>query len=114
MSGGERQRTTLGRAFSAISQAMLLDSIKSLDTRLCEEMRVELKRLQRENNQTFVHVSHDEEEEVMAISDRVAVVIDGGIAQIGTPDEIYGRQVSQEVAKVIGSPPMNLIDGEIY
>jgi len=113
MSGGERQRIALGRAFSAESRAMLLDEpIAALDARLREEMRVELKRLQRENNQTFVYVSHDEEE-VMAISDRVAVVIDGRIAQIGTPDEIYSRPASLEVAKVIGSPPMNLFDGEI-
>ena len=75
-------------------------------------MRVELKRLQRENNQTFVYVSHDEEE-VMAISDRVAVVIDGAIAQTGTPDEIYNRPASLAVARVIGSPPMNFFEGVI-
>lgn len=111
MSGGERQRIALGRAFAADSRAMLLDEpIAALDARLREEMRVELKRLQRENNQTFVYVSHDEEE-VMAISDRVAVVIDGKIAQIGTPDEVYSRPDSLAVAKVIGSPPMNLFQG---
>lgn len=113
MSGGERQRIALGRAFSADSRAMLLDEpIAALDARLREEMRVELKRLQRENNQTFVYVSHDEEE-VMAISDRVAVVIDGTIAQTGTPDEIYNRPASLSVAEVIGSPPMNFFKGEI-
>ncbi len=111
MSGGERQRIALGRAFAADSRAMLLDEpIAALDARLREEMRVELKRLQRENNKTFVYVSHDEEE-VMAISDRVAVVIDGAIAQIGTPDEVYGHPNSLEVAKVIGTPPMNLFQG---
>ena len=67
-------------------------------------------RLQRENNQTFVYVSHDEEE-VMAISDRVAVVIDGQIAQIGTPDDVYSRPNALAVAQVIGSPPMNLFHG---
>jgi ABC-type sugar transport system ATPase subunit len=111
MSGGERQRIALGRAFAADSRAMLLDEpIAALDARLREEMRVELKRLQRENNQTFVYVSHDEEE-VMAISDRVAVVIDGQIAQIGTPDDVYSRPNSLAVAQVIGSPPMNLFHG---
>ncbi len=111
MSGGERQRIALGRAFAAENRAMLLDEpIAALDARLREEMRVELKRLQRENNQTFVYVSHDEEE-VMAISDRVAVIIDGEIAQIGTPDEVYGTPNSLAVAKVIGSPPMNFFAG---
>ena len=113
MSGGERQRIALGRAFAADSRAMLLDEpIAALDARLREEMRVELKRLQRENNQTFVYVSHDEEE-VMAISDRVAVVIDGQIAQIGTPDDVYSRPNSLAVAEVIGSPPMNFFGGQI-
>ncbi|MCE8514732.1 ABC transporter ATP-binding protein [Ruegeria pomeroyi] len=111
MSGGERQRIALGRAFAAESRAMLLDEpIAALDARLREEMRVELKRLQRENNQTFVYVSHDEEE-VMAISDRVAVIIDGKIAQIGTPDEVYSTPNSVAVAGVIGSPPMNFFKG---
>ncbi len=113
MSGGERQRIALGRAFAADSRAMLLDEpIAALDARLREEMRVELKRLQRENNQTFVYVSHDEEE-VMAISDRVAVIIDGQIAQTGTPDDVYNRPESLAVAKVIGSPPMNLFEGQV-
>ncbi len=113
MSGGERQRIALGRAFAAHSTAMLLDEpIAALDARLREEMRVELKRLQRENNQTFVYVSHDEEE-VMAISDRVAVVIDGQIAQVGAPEDVYSRPNSIAVAKVIGTPPMNLFEGEI-
>lgn len=111
MSGGERQRIALGRAFAAETRAMLLDEpIAALDARLREEMRVELKRLQRENNQTFVYVSHDEEE-VMAISDRVAVMIGGKIAQIGTPDEVYSRPKSRAVASVIGSPPMNFFEG---
>lgn len=113
MSGGERQRIALGRAFAAENKAMLLDEpIAALDARLREEMRVELKRLQRENNQTFVYVSHDEEE-VMAISDRVAVMIGGKIAQIGTPDEVYSSPNSLAVAEVIGSPPMNFFTGRI-
>ncbi len=111
MSGGERQRIALGRAFAADSKAMLLDEpIAALDARLREEMRVELKRLQRENNQTFVYVSHDEEE-VMAISDRVAVIIDGKFEQIGSPDSVYGFPNSMAVAEVIGSPPMNFFKG---
>lgn len=111
MSGGERQRIALGRAFAAESRAMLLDEpIAALDARLREEMRVELKRLQRENNQTFVYVSHDEEE-VMAISDRIAIMIGGKVLQIGSPDEVYSRPNSIQVAEVIGTPPMNFFEG---
>lgn len=111
MSGGERQRIALGRAFAAESRAMLLDEpIAALDARLREEMRVELKRLQRENNQTFVYVSHDEEE-VMAISDRIAIMIGGKVLQIGSPDEVYSRPNSIQVAEVIGTPPMNFFTG---
>lgn len=113
MSGGERQRIALGRALVGDSRAILLDEpIAALDARLREEMRVELKRLQRENSQTFVYVSHDEEE-VMSISDRVAVAIDGRIAQIGTPQDIYDRPVSTAVARIVGAPPMNLFDGHV-
>jgi ABC-type sugar transport system ATPase subunit len=111
MSGGERQRIALGRALIADSRAILLDEpIAALDARLREEMRVELKRLQRTNKQTFVYVSHDEEE-VMAIADRVAVVIDGRVAQVGAPDDVYNVPKSLSVAQVIGSPPMNLFQG---
>jgi multiple sugar transport system ATP-binding protein len=111
MSGGERQRIALGRALAPDSRAILLDEpIAALDARLREEMRVELKRLQRTNNQTFVYVSHDEEE-VMAIADRVAVVIDGRVAQVGTPDEVYNKPNSLSVAHEVGSPPMNLFRG---
>lgn len=111
MSGGERQRIALGRAFAGENHITLLDEpIAALDARLREEMRVELKRLQREKNQTFVYVSHDEEE-VMAISDRVAVVIDGKMAQIGSPDEVYSSPNTLAVAQVIGTPPMNIFEG---
>jgi ABC-type sugar transport system ATPase subunit len=113
MSGGERQRIALGRAFITDSEAMLLDEpIAALDARLREEMRVELKRLQREKKQTFVYVSHDEEE-VLAISDRVAIVIDGQIAQVGTPSEIYDSPNSISVGGVVGSPPMNFFSGKV-
>lgn len=112
MSGGERQRIALGRALAPDTRAILLDEpIAALDARLREEMRVELKRLQRTNNQTFVYVSHDEEE-VMAIADRVAVIIDGRVAQIGTPDDVYNRPDTIAVAKLVGSPPMNLFHGK--
>jgi ABC-type sugar transport system ATPase subunit len=112
LSGGERQRVALGRAFVRNPVAFLLDEpIAALDARLREEMRVELKRLQREGNHTFVYVSHDEEE-VLGISDRVAIVEDGAIAQVGTPDEIYDRPRTLYVATMVGSPPMNILSGQ--
>ena len=113
MSGGERQRIALGRAFVRDPGAFLLDEpIAALDARLREEMRVELKRLQAEGNHTFVYVSHDEEE-VMSVADRLAIIIDGQVAQVGTPDEIYDRPSDVRVASVIGSPPMNMILGQL-
>lgn len=113
MSGGERQRIALGRAFVREPGAFLLDEpIAALDARLREEMRVELKRLQRENAHTFIYVSHDEEE-VLSVSDTMAIVLDGKIAQIGRPDDIYDHPNSVAVATLVGSPPMNIIDGAI-
>ncbi len=113
MSGGERQRIALGRAFVREPQAFLLDEpIAALDARLREEMRVELKRLQRENDHTFVYVSHDEEE-VLSISDRVAILLEGQVAQVGTPEEIYDRPVNLDVAKLVGSPPINVLSGTL-
>ena len=113
MSGGERQRIALGRAFVREPAAFLLDEpIAALDARLREEMRVELKRLQRENDHTFVYVSHDEEE-VLSISDRVAILLDGKLAQVGTPDEVYDRPATLAVARLVGSPPINVFDGSL-
>lgn len=113
MSGGERQRIALGRAFVREPGAFLLDEpIAALDARLREEMRVELKRLQSENEHTFIYVSHDEQE-VMSVSDRLAIVLDGQIVQVGTPDEVYDRPCDVRVASLIGAPPMNLVSGTL-
>lgn len=113
MSGGERQRIALGRAFVRQPGAFLLDEpIAALDARLREEMRVELKRLQSEGNHTFIYVSHDEEE-VMSVADRLAIVVDGKVLQVGTPDEIYDSPSDVRVATQIGAPPMNLIAGAV-
>ena len=113
MSGGERQRIALGRAFVRDPGAFLLDEpVAALDARLREEMRVELKRLQRENNHTFIYVSHDEEE-VLSVSDSMAIVLGGRIAQVGRPDDIYDHPASVDVATLVGSPPMNILAGVI-
>ena len=113
LSGGERQRVAIGRALVRKPGAYLMDEpIAALDARLREEMRVELKRLQREVGHTLVYVTHDQEE-AMSIADRMAIVRGGKIAQIGSPDEIYNHPVSRYVAELVGSPPMNFIDGQI-
>ncbi len=113
LSGGERQRVAIGRALVRDTDALLMDEpISALDARLREEMRVELKRLQRELHRTLVYVTHDQEE-AMSIADRLCVLRMGEIAQIGLPQEIYGRPTNRYVAEVIGSPAMNFIAGEI-
>ncbi|OKO72794.1 ABC transporter ATP-binding protein [Bradyrhizobium sp. AS23.2] len=113
LSGGERQRVAIGRALMRKPRAYLMDEpIAALDARLREEMRVELKRLQREVGHTLIYVTHDQEE-AMSIADRMAIMQDGKIVQVGSPYEIYNEPISKFVAQVVGSPPMNFIDGTI-
>ena len=113
LSGGERQRVAIGRALVRDPAAFLMDEpIAALDARLREEMRVELKRLQRELKHTLVYVTHDQEE-AMSIADRIAILEAGEIRQIGTPAEIYNTPNSRYVAELIGAPPMNFIDGSL-
>ncbi len=113
LSGGERQRVALGRALMRDPQAYLLDEpISALDARLREAMRVELGRLQRDLKHTFVHVTHDQEE-AMALADRMAVMRDGRIVQVGTPLELYGLPCDSYVAEQLGSLPINIFAGTI-
>ena len=113
LSGGERQRVAIGRALVRDPAAFLMDEpIAALDARLREEMRVELKRLQRELHHTIVYVTHDQEE-AMSIADRIAVMEEGEIRQIGTPAEIYNLPNSRYVAELIGAPPMNFVEGTL-
>ena len=113
LSGGERQRVAIGRALVRDPGAFLMDEpIAALDARLREEMRVELKRLQREQNHTLVYVTHDQEE-AMSVADRMAIFEGGRIRQVGSPAEIYNKPNSRYVAELIGSPPMNFIDGTL-
>jgi multiple sugar transport system ATP-binding protein len=111
LSGGERQRVAIGRALVREPKAYLMDEpISALDARLREEMRVELNRLQRQFKHTFVHVTHDQEE-AMAVADRLCVMNDGQIEQIGTPQELYNAPHNRYVARQLGAPPVNLISG---
>ncbi len=113
LSGGQQQRCALARAIVRQPRLFLLDEpLSNLDAQLRLETRVELKKLQRSLDVTTVYVTHDQEE-AMTIADRMAVFLDGEIAQIGTPDEVFNRPRNVDVAAFIGSPPMNLIDGHL-
>ncbi|MDF2765188.1 MAG: potA 16 [Rhodospirillales bacterium] len=103
LSGGQRQRVALARALIKRPKVLLLDEpLAALDKKLREEMQVELRQLQRSVGITFVFVTHDQEE-ALALSDRVAVMFDGRVAQIGSPREIYDRPASRTVGAFIGS-----------
>jgi multiple sugar transport system ATP-binding protein len=113
LSGGERQRVAIARALVRDPVAYLMDDpISALDARLREETRVELKRIQRELGHTLIYVTHDQEE-AMAVADRMAILEDGAIRQIDTPEAIYNRPASRYVARLVGSPPINLIPGVV-
>lgn len=109
LSGGERQRVAIARALVRDPAAYLMDDpISALDARLREETRVELKRIQRELGHTLIYVTHDQEE-AMSIADRMAILENGAIRQIGKPSDIYDRPASQYVAGLLGAPAINLL-----
>ena len=111
LSGGQQQRVALARALANSPKVLLLDeSLSALDLKLRQEMRLELKRLQRDTGITFVFVTHDQDE-ALTMSDRVAVMRSGQIAQIGTPSEIYDRPRSRYVADFIGDT--NFLSGTV-
>ncbi|TPK18692.1 ABC transporter ATP-binding protein [Mesorhizobium sp. B2-5-9] len=109
LSGGERQRVAIARALVRDPNAYLMDDpISALDARLREETRVELKRIQRDLGKTLIYVTHDQEE-AMSIADRMAILESGRVRQIGAPAEIYDRPASTYVARLLGSPVMNIL-----
>ncbi|MCL4288893.1 MAG: ABC transporter ATP-binding protein [Thermoleophilia bacterium] len=109
LSGGERQRVALGRAIVREPEAYLLDEpISALDALLRLEMRTELKRLQRDVGRTMIYVTHDQVE-AMSMADRILVLREGVVQQVGAPAEIYHRPANRFVATVVGSPPMNFL-----
>jgi len=113
LSGGQRQRVAMGRALARDPQLFLFDEpLSNLDAKLRVEMRAEIKRLHHVSGITTVYVTHDQIE-AMTLGSRIAVMKDGILQQIGTPDEIYRRPVNTYVAGFIGSPTMNFIDGKV-
>ncbi|HVM86097.1 MAG TPA: ABC transporter ATP-binding protein [Candidatus Binatia bacterium] len=111
LSGGQQQRVALARALAPKPKVLLLDEpLSALDLKLRKEMQGELKRLQRETGITFVLVTHDQEE-ALAMSDRIAVMRDGLVLQVGTPKAIYDNPNSRFVADFIGEA--NLVPGNV-
>lgn len=112
LSGGERQRVAIGRALIRDASAYMMDEpIAALDARLRDAMRVELKRLQSELGRTFIYVTHDCEE-AMSVADNMAILEKGGIVQRGRPDDVYARPETLYVARLVGSPGINVVVGQ--
>lgn len=111
LSGGQQQRVALARAMAPRPKVLLLDEpLSALDLKLRQQMRTELKSLQRNTGITFVFVTHDQEE-ALSMSDRIAVMSAGRIQQVGSPDQIYEKPANQFIADFIGDT--NLIDASV-
>ncbi|MBY5736851.1 ABC transporter ATP-binding protein [Rhizobium leguminosarum] len=109
LSGGQRQRVAIGRALVRKPEVFLFDEpLSNLDAKLRMEMRTEIKRLHQMLKTTVVYVTHDQIE-AMTLASRIAVMRDGRIEQLGTPEEIYNHPATLYVATFVGAPPMNLL-----
>jgi ABC-type sugar transport system ATPase subunit len=112
-SGGESQRVALARTLVTNPSTFLLDEpLSSLDAKLRRELRAECDRLHQALNRTFIYVTHDQEE-AMTLADRIVVMHQGEVVQVGSPLDIYSNPVSYFVADFFGSPSMNLVVGEV-
>jgi multiple sugar transport system ATP-binding protein len=113
LSGGQRQRVALGRAIIREPVAFLMDEpLSNLDALLRVQMRTELLRLHKRVGRTTVYVTHDQVE-AMTMADRIVVLRDGVVQQVGSTAEVYGRPANRFVATFVGSPPMNLFRGRL-
>lgn len=110
LSGGQQQRVALGRAIVRDPNVILFDEpMSDLDAQLKAELRVEIQRLHQEIGTTFVYVTHDQEE-ALTMSDRIGIMSDGELAQVGRPDVIFDQPANEFVSQFIGQPGMNVID----
>lgn len=113
LSGGEMQRVSIGRAIVREPSVFLMDEpLSALDAKLRESLRVELKSLHRNLGATLLYVTHDQVE-AMSMGDKIGVLRAGKLVQVGTPSDIYERPLDTFVARSVGSPPMNLIEGRL-
>jgi multiple sugar transport system ATP-binding protein len=113
LSGGQRQRVALARAMVRHPAVFLMDEpLSNLDAKLRVQMRAEITELHRKLGATFVYVTHDQTE-AMTMSDRVAVMFDGEIVQVGPPQTLYAEPANRHVAEFIGSPRINMIEGVV-
>ena len=113
LSGGQRQRVAIGRAIVRAPQVMLMDEpLSNLDAKLRNQMRAEIIKLRQKINTTFIYVTHDQTE-AMTLGDRIVIMRDGYIQQIGTPQEVFDHPANKFVAEFIGSPKMNMFDAKL-
>ncbi len=113
LSGGQRQRVAIGRAIVRAPKVMLMDEpLSNLDAKLRNEMRAEIIKLRKRINTTFIYVTHDQTE-AMTLGDRIVIMRDGYIQQIGTPQEVFNHPANLFVAGFIGMPVMNFFDAEL-
>ena len=113
LSGGQRQRVAIGRAIVRNPQVFLMDEpLSNLDAKLRNQMRAEIIKLRERINTTFIYVTHDQTE-AMTLGDRIVIMKDGFIQQIGTPQEVFNHPYNLFVAEFIGSPKMNIFDAEL-
>ena len=113
LSGGQRQRVAIGRAIVREPKVFLMDEpLSNLDSKLRTQMRAELIKIRHRINTTFIYVTHDQIE-AMTLGDRIVVMKDGYIMQVGTPKQVYDNPINVFVASFIGSPQMNFFDGQL-
>jgi len=114
LSGGQKQRVAIGRAIVRSPQVFLMDEpLSNLDAKLRNEMRTEIIKLRKRIQTTFIYVTHDQTE-AMTLGDRIVIMKDGYIQQIGTPYEVFHHPQNLFVAGFIGSPQMNFFDGKLH
>ena len=113
LSGGQRQRVAIGRAIVRDPKVLLMDEpLSNLDAKLRNQMRAEIIKLRQRINTTFIYVTHDQVE-AMTLGDRIVIMKDGYIQQIGTPQEVFNHPVNLFVAGFIGTPQMNFFDAKL-